>query len=186
MRRSKKSGRSIEALFWWFRYSTFSYSRAVKYSMAIHSSRPTQYPCVIFIVESLDSDAETERLVGIRGFCGMAVVWTLNVPGARTCRAPSIENEIWDGEGTSRSATVSRMLDASRGLQENRTSGGGLGDDFKAAPLERYLWARSAPYSLNDIGNPLKSQQMRPPSERTNGYYSLMRFLIVPMSSAPT
>ena len=33
--------------------------------------------------------------------------------------------------------------------------------------MKRYFCGRNAPCPLNDQGNPLKSQQMRPPSERT-------------------
>src|SRR5207248_1076374 len=93
--------------------------------------------------------------------CSMAVVWTFNVPDAGTRRVFSIEDRIWDGHRTSALGTswgVSRQI---------RARGGGLGDDLQAAPLERYFWGRNAPYSLNDPGNPLISQQMRPPSERT-------------------
>jgi hypothetical protein len=101
----------------------------------------------------------------------MAVVWTLNVPGARTCRAPAIENKIWDGEGTSVSGTVSRTLDASRGLQEHRPSGGGLADDFEAALLQTHFWVRNAPYAVKSHGNSLKSQQMRPPLRAHQTFY---------------
>ena len=101
--------------------------------------------------------------------CSMAVVWTFNVPNAGTRRVFSIEDRIWDGQMTSVSVTVGRMLGTSRGvLRQIRTRGGGLGDDFKAASLQRHFWVRNAPYAVKDRGNPLKSQQMRPPSERTN------------------
>ncbi len=98
----------------------------------------------------------------------MAVVWTLNVLDAGTCRAFLIEHRIWDGQRTSVSATVAQTLGTSRGVpRQIRTRGGGIRDDFKAVSLQRYLWLRNAPYALNDRGNPLKSQQIRPPSERT-------------------
>jgi hypothetical protein len=100
----------------------------------------------------------------------MAVVWTFNVPDARTRRVFSIEDRIWDGQRTSVSAMVGRTLGTSRGvLRQIRTRGGGLGDDFKAASLQRYFWVRNAPYAVKDFRNPLILQQMRPPSERTNG-----------------
>jgi hypothetical protein len=55
------------------------------------------------------------------------------------------------------------LLGAGRGAPERpRTNGGG-----RAASLQTHFWARNAPYALADRGNPLKSQQMRPPSERT-------------------
>ena len=102
--------------------------------------------------------------------CSMAVVWTFNVPNAGTRRVFSIEDRIWDGQMTSVSVTVGRMLGTSRGvLRQIRTRGGGLGDDFKAASLQRHFWVRNAPYAVKDRGNPLKSQQKRAPSERTTG-----------------
>jgi hypothetical protein len=100
--------------------------------------------------------------------CSIAVVWTLNVPDAGTRRVFSIEDRIWDGQRTSVSAKVGRTLGTSRGvLRQIRTRGGGLGDDFEAASPQRPFWVRNAPYAVKDRGNPLKSQQMRPPSERT-------------------
>jgi hypothetical protein len=98
----------------------------------------------------------------------MAVVWTFNVPDAGTRRVSSIEDRIWDGQRTLVSATVGRPLGASRGVpRQIRTRGGGLGDDFKAAPLQRHFWLRNAPYALTRPRNHLITQQMRAPSERT-------------------
>jgi hypothetical protein len=106
----------------------------------------------------------------------MAVVWTFNVPDVGTRRVFSIEDRIWDGQRMSVSAMIGRTLGASRGVpRQIRTRGGGLGDDFKAASLQRHFWVRNAPYALKDRGNPLKSQQMRAPSERTTGNKPLMR-----------
>jgi hypothetical protein len=100
----------------------------------------------------------------------MADVWAFNVPDAGTRRVFSIEDIIWDGRRTSVSATVGRTLGASQGVPPQIcTRGCGLGDDFKAASLQRHFWVRNAPYAVKDRGNPLKSQQMRPPSERANG-----------------
>jgi hypothetical protein len=77
-----------------------------------------------------------------------------------------IENWSLDGQRKSVFETVYRTLGQSqRALRRVRTGGAGFWDDLKATPLERHLWARNAPYSLNDIGNPLKSQEMRAPSE---------------------
>jgi hypothetical protein len=61
----QKSGRSIRALFWWLRYSAFSYSGAAKISITLHSCRRTQYLCAIFGIDSSDrqSDGGTERLL---------------------------------------------------------------------------------------------------------------------------
>jgi hypothetical protein len=98
----------------------------------------------------------------------MAVVWTFNVPDVGTRRMFSIEDRIWDGQRTSVSAMIGRTLGASRGVpRQIRTRGGGLGDDFKAASLQRHFWVRNAPYAVKDRGKPLKSQQMRPLFERT-------------------
>ena len=98
----------------------------------------------------------------------MAVVWTLSVPDTGTGRLFSIEDRIWDGQRTSVSATAGWTLGASRGVpRQTRTRGGGLGDDFKTVSLQRHFWVRNAPNAVDDRGNPLKSQQIRAPSERT-------------------
>ncbi len=98
----------------------------------------------------------------------MAVVSTFKVPNTGTRRVFSIEDGIWDGQRTSVSDAVGRTLGTSRGvLRQIRTRGGGLGDNFKGASLQRHFWVRNAPYALKDPDNPLKLQQMRPPSERT-------------------
>jgi hypothetical protein len=76
----------------------------------------------------------------------MAVVWTLNVPVAGTGRAFSIKDRIWDGQRTSISATVDRMLGQSQGTSRVvRTGGGRLCVVSKRQPfkctfaLEMYL-----------------------------------------------
>jgi hypothetical protein len=98
----------------------------------------------------------------------MALVGALNVSGAGIRRPSSIEDKIRDGEGALISATMVRKLGAGRGVpQQTRTSGGGRADDFKAVSLQTYFWGRNAPYAAKDLSNPLKSQQMRAPSERT-------------------
>ena len=100
--------------------------------------------------------------------CSMAVVGTLNVSSEGIRRPSSIENKIWDGEGTLISATMVRKLGAGRGVPEQtRTGRGRRADDFKAVSLQRHFWVRNAPYAIKDLGNPLKSRRMRPPSERT-------------------
>src|SRR5271163_3961477 len=114
----------------------------------------------------------TSRTVGPDGrwhpeMCSMAVVWTLNVSDAGTRRASSIEDRIWDGLRMSVSATVGRTPTLGQALQRVRTHGAWFGRDLKAASLQRHFWVRNAPYAVKDGGNPLKSQQMRPPSERT-------------------
>jgi hypothetical protein len=70
---------------------------------------------------------------------------------------------------TSVSATVGRRQSRTQGSSNDRLAcgGGEFRDDLNAPSLERYFRARNAPYSLDDPGNPLKSQQMRAPSERT-------------------
>jgi hypothetical protein len=66
----QKSGRSIGALFWCFRYSTFSYSTVAKTSIALHSSRRTQDRCVIFGIDSSDHqpNSGTERSLVSKDF----------------------------------------------------------------------------------------------------------------------
>jgi hypothetical protein len=100
----------------------------------------------------------------------MAFVWTRNVPEAGAGRMFSIEDMVWDSQKTSVSAAVSRTLGQSQGASRLvRTRGCGLCDDLNASPLQRHFWVRNAPYALKDPDNSLKSQEMRPPSERTKG-----------------
>jgi hypothetical protein len=79
----------------------------------------------------------------------------------------SIEESICRNGQTSVSASIARLQGRTqRAFNDRLACGGGeLRDDVRY--LERYFRGRNAPYSLNDIGNPLKSQQMRAPSERT-------------------
>lgn len=99
---------------------------------------------------------------------GMAVVWTLNVPDTGTGRVFSIEDRIWDGQRTSASASISRMLGQSqRTSRVVRTGRGRLCVGLKAPTLQMHFCARNVPYVSVDPCNPLKSQQMRLPSERT-------------------
>ena len=128
----------------WLRYGAFSYSRAAKTSIALHSSRRNQDLCVIF-----DIDSQIISLtVGRNGrwhprICSMAVVWTFNVPHSGTRRVFSIEDRIWDGQRTSVSATVGRTLGASLGVRRQiRTRGGGFGDDFKVASSKALLGSK--------------------------------------------
>jgi hypothetical protein len=169
LRRLKKSGRTIRALFWWLRYSAFF--------LTLGPPKPrSRFTALgepkIFALVSVSIVQIISLMVGPSGrwhprICSMAVVWTFNVPDAGTRRVFSIEDRIWDGQRTSVSATVGRTLGASRGVRgQIRTRGGRLGEDFKAASLQRHFWARNAPYAVKDRGNPLKLQQMRPPSER--------------------
>jgi hypothetical protein len=94
------------------------------------------------------------------------LVWA--APDGGAGRMFSIDDMIWDSQRRPVSAAVGRMLGQGRVTSRPvRTRGDGFGDDLKAALLERHFWARNAPYTLTDPSNPLKSQQMRPPSERT-------------------
>jgi hypothetical protein len=78
-------------------------------------------------------------------------------PNGRWYPRIGIEDRIWDGQRTSVSATVGRTFGASRGVpRQIRTRGAGLGDDFKAASLQRHFWFRNAPYASMDPANPLK------------------------------
>ncbi len=76
----------------------------------------------------------------------------------------SIEDIVWDSQEMSESAAVGQGQGASRRVHTRER---GLGDNLKAPPLQRHFWVRNAPYAVKDRGNPLKSQQMRAPSERT-------------------
>jgi hypothetical protein len=80
----------------------------------------------------------------------------------------SIGNGIWYGQRTTASAAVGRMLAQSQGTSRLvRTEGGRLGDNLKAPTLKKHFYAGNAPYPLKYLDNPLNSQQMRAPSERT-------------------
>jgi hypothetical protein len=82
----------------------------------------------------------------------------------------SIEEKICRNGQTSILGTVGRMLSRSQRAFPTRFARG-KGEVVatpKVPPLQRYLWARNAPYSLNDLDNPLKSQEMRTPWQ--NGF----------------
>src|ERR1700730_7463629 len=98
----------------------------------------------------------------------MTLVWSLDVPDVGADRMLSIEDMVWNSQRTLVSATVGRTLGQSQGAaRQVRTRGCGLWNDLKPSPLQRYFWVRNAPYALRDPCNPLKSQQMSAPSERT-------------------
>ena len=101
----------------------------------------------------------------------MALAWMLDVPEAGADYVFSFEERICRNGQTSVPATVGRMQGRTQSASNDRLAYGGneFGDALNAPSLERYFRGRNAPYSLNDPGNPLKSQQMRPPSERTKG-----------------
>jgi hypothetical protein len=113
---------------------------SLKYSIVIHNSRPTQDTCII-LASTVQIQGWDLTVVGIRGFA-MSVVWTLNASSAGARHAPSIEDKIWDGEGTSVSATVSRTVGAGRGSQQTRMLA--LRIISRRHSLQRYLWARTA------------------------------------------
>jgi hypothetical protein len=88
----------------------------------------------------------------------------------------SIEDSIWDDQKASVSDAVVRMLGQSlAAFRRVCTRGREFWDDLKAPALQRHFWLRNEPYALTDPRSPLKSQQMRPPSERTKGNKLLMR-----------
>ena len=100
----------------------------------------------------------------------ITLVWSLDVPDVGADRMLSIEDMVWNSQRTLVSATVGRTLGQSQGAaRQVRTRGCGLWNDLKPSPLQRYFWVRNAPYALRDPCNPLKSQQMSAPSERTKG-----------------
>ena len=111
----------------------------------------------------------------------IALVWMLDVPEAGADWMFSIEERICRNGQTSGSAAVGRMLGRTQGASHDRLACGGrrLRDDLNALSLHRYFCGRNAFYPLNDQGNPLISQQMRPPSGRTMptpNYLNLRRF----------
>src|SRR5206468_12712553 len=114
-----------------------------------------------------------DQIIGLTvGWCpkirNMTLVWTLNVLDAGADRMLSIEDMVWNCQRTSVSATVGRTLGQSQGASRQvRTHGCGLWNDLKVSPLQGHLWLRNAPYALNGPNNPLISQQMRAPSDRT-------------------
>jgi hypothetical protein len=91
----QKSSRSIGALFWWLRYSGFSYSRAAKTSIAPHSSRGEAKIFALFSVSIVQIISLTVGPNGRwQGFAAWAVVWTFNVSDAGTRRVFSIEDRM--------------------------------------------------------------------------------------------
>jgi hypothetical protein len=97
----------------------------------------------------------------------IALVWMLDVPEAGADWMFSIDERICWNSQTAVSATVGRIHGRTQGASHDRPACGGLGsrDDPNALSLQRHFCGRNAPYPLNDQGNPLKSQQMRPPSD---------------------
>ena len=88
----------------------------------------------------------------------------------------SIEDRIWEDPTTSVSDAVVRMRDQSReAFRRVCTRGCDFWDDLKAPAFQRHFWARNEPYASTDPRNPLKSQQMRAPSERTKGHKPLIQ-----------
>jgi hypothetical protein len=89
----------------------------------------------------------------------------------------SIEDRIWDDERTSVSDAVVRMLGQSReAFRRVCRRGREFWDDLKAPALQRHFWRRNEFYALPGPRNPLISQQMRPPSERTMPGSFIARF----------
>ena len=80
----------------------------------------------------------------------------------------SIEDMVWDGQRTRISHRRSDAQSKPGASRQVRMRGCGLWDDLKASPFQRHFWGRNALYALTGPCNPLKSQQMRPPSERTS------------------
>jgi hypothetical protein len=80
----------------------------------------------------------------------------------------SIEDRILDDQWTSVPDAVVRMLGQIRGVfRRVCVRGRESWDDLKAPALQSHFWLRNEPYASTDPRNHLKSQQMRPPSERT-------------------
>jgi hypothetical protein len=98
----------------------------------------------------------------------VALAWMLEVPEAGTNLHFLFEERICRNGQTSVSATVGQVQGRTQRASKDRLAcrAGEFRDDLNAPSLERYFRRRNAPYSLNDLDNPLKSQQMRAPSER--------------------
>jgi hypothetical protein len=93
----------------------------------------------------------------------MAVLSILDLARAGTGRAFPVEG-IRRSRRAPVTATVGRMLGASQGaLRQVRTCKGGFGM-MSQRHLKR-AFGFEMPYAVKDRGNPLKSQQMRPPSD---------------------
>src|SRR5262245_37177266 len=92
----------------------------------------------------------------------IALASMLDVPEARADCTFSIEERICRNGRTSVSAIIGRMHSRNLRASHDRLACGGreFRHDLNASSLQSCG-------SLNDQGNPLNSQQMRPPSERT-------------------
>jgi hypothetical protein len=103
-----------------------------------------------------------------------ALAWAFDVPEAGADCMFSIEEKIGRSGQTSVLGTSGRMHGRTERASHDRLACGEVEfwDDLNAPSLQRYFRDRNAPYSLNDLDNPLKSQQMRAPSERTKGITS--------------
>jgi hypothetical protein len=117
---------------------------------------------------SMNKDALTGTNLAV-STRSMALAWMLDVQEAGADCMFSFEERICRNSRTSVSATVGRMQGRTQRAANDRLAcaGGQFRGDLNAPSLERYFRARNAPYSLDDPGNSLKSQRMRPPSERT-------------------
>ena len=71
----------------------------------------------------------------------------------------SIEDIVCDSQGTSVSAAVGRTFGQGQGASRLvRARERGLGDNFKASPLQRHFWVRNVPYTLTVSCNSLELQ----------------------------
>jgi hypothetical protein len=114
--------------------------------------------------------ANKEALTGIN-LAFPTLGWVFDVPEAGADCMFSIEEKIGRSGQTSVLGTIGWMHGRTERASHDRLAceEAEFWDDLNAPSLQRYFRGRNAPYPLNDLDNPLKSRQMRAPSERTTG-----------------
>jgi hypothetical protein len=110
--------------------------------------------------------ANKEALTGIN-LAFPTLAWVFDVSEAGPDCTFSIEEKIGRSGQTSVVGAIGRMHGRTERASHDRLACGEVEfwDDLNAPSLQTYFRGRNAPYSLNDLDNPLKSQQcVRPPS----------------------
>jgi hypothetical protein len=126
--------------------------------------------------EALQMSKNNEAITGMSfafSIRSMPSAWMLDVPKSGADCSFAVEERICRSGQASIPATVLGRMQ--RGNQKGSNDMFAFGDvnyreDLKDPSLERYFRGRNAPYAVKDRDNPLKSQQMRPPSERTTSH----------------
>jgi hypothetical protein len=133
-----------------------------------HSSRRTEDHCAIF-----DSDGSDHRLGGrIKRSWASKDSRHRSMLGASTYQTQELvaRLRLEMGSGTAkgrRHRPSSVGCSSQRTSRSVRTKEGRLGDNLKAPNIQKHFCAGNPPYALLNPCNILKSQEMRPPSERT-------------------